>query len=181
MLAKVSRIGHVGLAVADLDRSIRFYVDELGMQLTEKFVYPEEEVGHGTAVRAGAFVRLDSTHHCLSLFVLKDDADGRGTIGLHHLAFELPTPAALLELYRAFKARGIPIVNARKGGPGNQPRFYASDPDGNLLEFYWGIDDIGWDGQARAYDPIQEIDLEDFDFVGFGEVREAAARAAALG
>jgi len=67
---------------------------------------------------------------------------------------------------------GVEIVNCRKGGPGNQPRFYARDPDGNLLEFYWGIDHVGWDGASRPYDPIEEINILDFDFDRYLETRE---------
>jgi catechol-2,3-dioxygenase len=62
------------------------------------------------------------------------------------------------------RQRGVPIASARKGGPGNQPRFYIHDPDGNQVEFYWGIDQIGWQGKPRPYPPIQEIALEEFDF-----------------
>jgi catechol 2,3-dioxygenase len=87
----------------------------------------------------------------------------------------------LVALYRRFEERGVPIVNARKGGPGNQPRFYGRDPDGNLLEFYWGIDQIGWDGVARAYPPIEEIELEKFDFEMFEEDREKMAEQARNG
>ncbi|MFT3865148.1 MAG: VOC family protein [Solirubrobacterales bacterium] len=179
MLQPVNRIGHLGIAVRDLDRSIEFYCDVLGLSLTERFEYPEDEVGHGVAVKAGAFVRCDATHHCISIFALKDDVPdpGPGAVGfgLHHIAFEISTPEQLIARYRDFKARGIEIVNAREGGPGNQPRFYARDPDGNLLEFYWGIDEIGWDGRAREYGPITEIDLEDFDFEAFVAERERAA------
>jgi catechol 2,3-dioxygenase-like lactoylglutathione lyase family enzyme len=177
------KIGHIGITVRDLDRSIDFYTSVLGLRLTERFEYPEEEVGHGTAVAAGAFVRCDTTHHCLSLFQLKRDvatvdlAESRQipVAGLHHIAFELDTPQQLLELYAAVEASGAQIVNARRGGPGNQPRFYATDPDGHLLEFYWGIDQIGWDGRARAYPPIEEIDLSAFDFEAFLAKREQDA------
>lgn len=179
MLEAVRRIGHIGIAVRDLDRSVDFYTGVLGMRLTERFEYPADEVGHGVSVTAGAFVRCDSTHHCLSIFALKDEPFDPGPeaigYGLHHIAFEIPTPEQLIARYRSFKEAGIPIVNARLGGPGNQPRFYARDPDGNLLEFYWGIDEIGWDGRAREYPPIAEIDLEDFDFELFVAERERAA------
>jgi hypothetical protein len=53
-----------------------------------------------------------------------------------------------------------------------------------LLEFFWGIDEVGWDGLPRDYEPIQEIDLEAFDFEGFIAERDEAAarmRAAAAG
>lgn len=176
-----SFIGHVGLGVSDLDRSVDFYTGILGFELTERFEYPVDEVGHGTLVAAGAFVRCNSTHHCLSIFAYKPGLGVKPeptTYGLHHLAFHLSTPERLLDLYRLMKSEGVEIVNARKGGPGNQPRFYARDPDGNLLEFYWGIDQIGWDGIARRYDPIEEIDLEDFDFEGYLERRAKEAREA---
>lgn len=168
---RVSRLGHVGLAVRDIDRTVEFYERFLGMKLTEKFEYPKEKVGHGVAVVAGAFIRCDVTHHELSIFRMRDDilpADAPDApaygFGLHHIAFELATPEDLLGLYRTMRDANVEIVNCRKGGPGNQPRFYARDPDRNLLEFYWGIDQIGWVGVPRRYDPIEEIDLLSFDF-----------------
>jgi hypothetical protein len=84
----------------------------------------------------------------------------------------MATPAELLAKLAELRVLGAPIVNCRKGGPGNQPRFYARDPDGHLLEFYWGIDEVGWDGVPREYEPIQEIDLDAFDFAAFAKERE---------
>jgi catechol 2,3-dioxygenase len=180
--ARVRKLGHIGITVRDLDRSVDFYTRVLGMRLTERFEYPAEEAGHGVTVAAGAFVRCSATHHVLSIFQLRDgliaDDAPDGThlgIGLHHIAFELATPAELLGKLRDVREAGVPIVNCRKGGPGNQPRFYARDPDGHLLEFYWGIDEVGWDGLPREYEPIQEIDLAQFDFEAYLEQREAAA------
>ena len=174
------RIGHLGIVVADLDRTVSFYTEVVGLRLTERFEYPQDVVGHGVTVAAGAFVRCDSTHHCISIFTLRSDVEHAEPApglapGLHHIAFELPTPEDLLAKLLAVRARGIEIVNARRGGPGNQPRFYIRDPDGNLVEFYWGIDQVGWEGRARPYAPIEEIDLERFDFAGFVRERDAAA------
>jgi catechol 2,3-dioxygenase-like lactoylglutathione lyase family enzyme len=174
---RVKNLSHIGITVRDLDRSVAFYTEVLGMRLTERFEYPAEEVGHGVTVAAGAFVRCDATHHRISIFQLKDglSPDLAPMLGLHHIAFEMATPAELLEKFRELRDRGVPIVNCRKGGPGNQPRFYARDPDGYLLEFFWGIDEVGWEGLPREYEPIQEIDLEAFDFDGFLAKREEAA------
>ncbi|MQB07247.1 VOC family protein [Agrobacterium tumefaciens] len=180
MKTRVSRLGHIGLTVRDIDRTVEFYSRYLGMRLTEKFEYPKEKVGHGVAVAAGAFIRCDTTHHELSIFKMRDDILGPETpdaptygFGLHHIAFELASPQDLLSLFREMRDGGVQIVNCRKGGPGNQPRFYARDPDGNLLEFYWGIDKIGWHGTPRPYDPIEEIDLLAFDFDAYEAQREA--------
>jgi catechol 2,3-dioxygenase len=185
MQTRVTKLGHVGLTVRDIDRTVDFYSRYLGMRLTEKFEYPEEKIGHGVAVAAGAFIRCDTTHHEMSIFrmrkdILGDDAPDapRYGFGLHHIAFELGTPEDLKALYVNMRDGGVEIVNCRKGGPGNQPRFYARDPDGNLLEFYWGIDKIGWEGAPRSYDPIEEIDILSFDFEAWSDKRERDAEEA---
>lgn len=185
MEPRVSKLGHVGLTVLNVDRTVEFYTKYLGMKLTEKFVYPADRLGHGVAVAEGAFVRCDVTHHELSIFRMRDDILGKDApdaprygFGLHHIAFELDSSDALLALLKKMEDGGVEIVNSRKGGPGNQPRFYARDPDGNLLEFYWGIDKIGWQGVPRGYDPIEEIDLFSFDFDKYESTRDADAKAA---
>ncbi len=177
---RINKVGHVGITVRDLDRTIDFYGRYLGMKLSERFDYARERVGHGVAVAEAAFMRCDVTHHELSIFkmrsdILPDDAPDAPLyrFGLHHIAFELASPKDLLDLYRLMVDGGVTIVNSRRGGPGNQPRFYARDPDGNLLEFYWGIDMIGWSNAPRPFDPIEEIDLLDFDFDAYVAQREA--------
>lgn len=179
MQPHITKLGHIGLTVRDIDQTVAFYSKYLGMKLTEKFEYDLSKLGHGIAVQAGAFIRCNTTHHELSIFklrpdILSDDAPdpARYGFGLHHIAFELASPDDLKALYIKMRDGGVEIVNARRGGPGNQPRFYARDPDGNLLEFYWGIDMIGWDGATRKYHPIEEIDLLDFDFDEFVAERE---------
>lgn len=176
MQTRAVRVGHIGIAVRDLDRAQEFYTEVVGLRLTERFRYADQ-VGHGGEMAIAAFLRSDATHHCIVLFERRGattSADG-ADLGLHHLAFEMATPEHLLDRYRECRRRGVEVVSARRGGPGNQPRFYARDPDGNLVEFYWGIDQIGWDGRPRAYVPIQEIDLETFDFDAYVAEREAAA------
>ena len=79
MQTKVTRMGHIGITVADLDRSVDFYTRQLGLRLTERFLYPEDEVGHGVAVAAGAFVRCDATHHCISIFQPKPELVSDGS------------------------------------------------------------------------------------------------------
>lgn len=176
MQARPIKLGHVGIAVRNIDEGVAFYTKKLGLRLTERFTY-KETVGHGVAVRSGAFVRCDATHHVVSIFELTDpdlSTSKKHRLGLHHIAFEFASPEDLLSKYRQLKDTGVYIANCRIGGPGNHPRFYAHDMDDNLIEFYWGIDQIGWDGLPRAYPPITEIDLEAFDFVRFRKEFEAA-------
>ncbi|NKF30960.1 VOC family protein, partial [Pseudomonas sp. BGM005] len=37
MTLRVGRLGHIGIAVRDMERSVRFYTEVLGMRLTEQF------------------------------------------------------------------------------------------------------------------------------------------------
>ncbi len=177
MEVTVARIGHVALTVRDLERTVDFYSRLVGLRLTETLAYREQTVGHATEVSAGAFVRCDSAHHCIAFFAVRHppgETGGSG-YGLHHLAFEMRTPQELLEKYREFRRERLEIVNARRGGPGSQPRFYARDPDGKLLEFYLGMDTVGRQGRPRAHRAIEEIDLEQFDFEAFTREQDAAA------
>jgi len=175
MEPKVAAIGHIGLAVRDLDASVRFFTEVVGLTVTERFEYPKEEVGHGRLVSAAAFLRCGTTHHCIALFSLKpqEGVPESGRFGLHHIGFEMRTPGDLLRKYQGLRDANAPIINARMGGPGNMVRFYVRDPDGNTVEFYWGADEIGWQGEARAYPQIQEIDLGSFDLEQYVTERTA--------
>ncbi|MCC6306258.1 MAG: VOC family protein [Rhodobacteraceae bacterium] len=187
MLPRISRLGHVAIIVGDIDRAVAFYSEYLGLKVSERFDYGAARVGHGVAMQAAAFMRCTTTHHELSIFVPRREAGAAAAAGrtpgpgLHHIAFELASPEDLKALYVRMRDGGVEIVHCRVGGPGNQPRFYARDPDGNLLEFYWGIDQIGWDNVPRAFPPIEEIALLDFDFDAFVAAHERDGRAAAAG
>jgi catechol 2,3-dioxygenase len=144
---------------------IEFYTEVLGFQVTERYVYPDGGAGH-SAVREAAFLRCNSDHHSLNLFELKErpqhEAQGPG-YGLHHIAFEVFSFEKLLDLYQSLHKQEVYQVEARTGGPGNHVRIYLRDPEGNLLEFYWNLDQIGWDGVSRPYPPVKLVDLEAFD------------------
>jgi catechol 2,3-dioxygenase-like lactoylglutathione lyase family enzyme len=158
-------LAHIGLTVRNIDRMLSFYTQRLGFQVTERYTYPDSGPGH-SAVREAAFLRCNSDHHTLNFFVPKEspqyDSQEQG-YGLHHIAFEVFSFEKLLELYRSFRGQEAHKMEARIGGPGNHVRIYLRDPENNLLEFYWNIDKIGWDGLSRPYPPIQTIDLETFD------------------
>lgn len=159
----VRRLAHLGIAVPDLELAADFYVRVLGMQVSDRLSYPPS-----SPFEQAIWLRCNTDHHCMSLFKLRDSADCEDgpRIGLHHIAFELATFDELLAAYRTVKREGIPLVDARWGGPGNQPRVYVRDPAGNIVELYWDLDQIGWDGASRPFPPIVSIDLEEFDVEG---------------
>lgn len=86
---------------------------------------------------AMAFVSFDDEHHrfaFINLELMAPDGPGvRGDVGINHIAWTLPSAAALLTLYRRLKGEGILPVWAVHHGI--TLSLYYADPDGNQSEF----------------------------------------------
>jgi catechol-2,3-dioxygenase len=158
----IRRLGHIGLVARDVDRIAAFYCDVLGFKVSDRYSFPES-----SQCRNGVWLRCNSDHHTLSIFDLRVPVAEPPTRdlapGLHHIAFEIESFHSLQHAARMVRERELPIQGQRTGGPGNQLRLYFWDPEDNMIELYWGLDQIGWDGRTRKYPPITDINLEDFD------------------
>ena len=121
-----TRIGHVHLKVADLERALGFYRDVLGFELTQRL---------GTSA---AFLSAGGYHHHIGLNTW-ESAGGRtpaeGTTGLYHLAILYPTRAELADALRRLMKAGIPLEGASDHGVSEA--LYLRDPDDNGVELYW--------------------------------------------
>jgi catechol 2,3-dioxygenase len=122
----VTELGHVSLFVRDLDASIAFYRDLLGLR----------ETGRGKGGRI-AFLSASVHHHDVSLEVAR--ADGviapRGAPGLYHIAFCVGRSREDLEAARdECVSRGLVPFGEQADGP--TPCFCVRDPDGHEIELY---------------------------------------------
>ncbi len=121
-----TRIGHVHLKVADLERALEFYVGVLGFELTLR-------LGDGAA-----FVSAGGYHHHIGLNTwesLGGTTPPPGATGLYHLAILYPTRAALADALRRVQKAGIPLEGASDHGVSEA--LYLRDPDDNGVELYW--------------------------------------------
>ncbi|MEO7597714.1 MAG: VOC family protein [Opitutus sp.] len=113
----------VQLRVADLSRSLAFYVDQLGLSLISSTPY-QAELGPPDSVT--------------SLLTLTQDASAptprRDAAGLFHVAMLLPSRAALGHWLRVTAEAGVNLEGFSDHGVSEA--IYLSDPDGNGLEFY---------------------------------------------
>ena len=119
------RIGHVHLKVADLERSLAFYRDVLGFELTQRFG------GQAAFLSAGGY------HHHIGLNTwesLGGLPPAAGTTGLYHVAILYPTRALLADALRRVLAAGIELDGAADHGVSEA--LYLRDPDGNGVELY---------------------------------------------
>ena len=116
-------LGHAHLYVRALDRSIDFYTKVIGLRKTERI---------GDAL---AFLSSSEKHHTLALQALGENAGSQspGTVGLYHVAFELPSPTALDSALDRLDAERVAWQAVDHG---ISWAVYFDDPDGNGLELY---------------------------------------------
>lgn len=122
---KVTDLGHVSLFVRDLEASVRFYRDLLGLQ----------ETGRGKAGRI-AFLSAGVHHHDVSLEVARTEGDApvKGAPGLYHIAFCVGHSRPELDAARRDVERHglVPFGEVE----GSTPSFCVKDPDGHEIELY---------------------------------------------
>jgi catechol 2,3-dioxygenase len=123
-------IGHVHLNVTDLDRSIAFYKDVLGLEVVLRM--PKI-----------AFLSSDGYHHHVALDSRSAGKPGSPERqGLHHFALRHETRYELAGSVRRAQAAGVPISRAAD--------FYVleavfvNDPDGNGIELSWDRPRDSW-------------------------------------
>src|ERR1700710_997673 len=146
-----TRIGHVHLKVADLDRALGFYCGVLGFELMQRLS------------SGAAFISAGGYHHHIGLNTWESKGGqppAPGTTGLFHTAILYPTRAALADgLHRLIEA-GIPLDGASDHGVSEA--LYLRDPDQNGLELYRDRPEAEWprtsDGGLAMYS--HRLDLQ---------------------
>jgi catechol 2,3-dioxygenase len=146
-----TRIGHVHLKVADLDRALKFYCDLLGFEVTTRF---------GTDA---AFISAGGYHHHIGLntWYSKNAAPAPlRSAGLFHTAIVYPTRKDLAIAYKRLLDANHPLDGAADHGVSEA--LYLNDPDQNGVELYWDRPKEQWpkheDGSLEMY--THPLDLE---------------------
>lgn len=147
-----TRIGHVHLKVADLDRAIGFYSGVLGFELQQKY---------GTQA---AFLSAGGYHHHIGLNTWESRGatpPPPGHTGLYHTAILYPTRADLADALRRLMAAGIALDGASDHGVSQA--LYLTDPDGNGVELYWDRPEAEWprDAEGNLAMVTKRLDLRD--------------------
>ena len=128
-----TRVGHVHLKVADLDRAIGFYSGILGFDVTQRFG------------AQAAFLSAGGYHHHIGLNTWESKggtAPPPGHTGLYHTAFLFPDRAALAQVLKRLIDAKYPLDGASDHGVSEA--IYLSDPDGNGVELYRDRDEADW-------------------------------------
>ena len=147
-----TRIGHVHLKVANIDRSLEFYCGLLGFELTTMYG------------NQAAFISAGGYHHHIGLntWYSKDapPAPVEG-VGLFHTAILYPTRKDLAIIYDRLRKAYYPFTGASDHGVSEA--LYLNDPDNNGVELYWDRPKELWphkpDGSLEMF--TKALDLND--------------------
>lgn len=148
-----TRIGHVHLKVADIERALGFYRDVLGFEVMQRYG------------KSAAFLSAGGYHHHIALNTWESKGGSpppRGTTGLYHLAILYPSRPALADAVRRVLEAGITLEGASDHGVSEA--IYLRDVDGNGVELYRDRPSTEWprtpEGElAMGTEPLNLQDL----------------------
>lgn len=150
-IAAGTRIGHVHLKVADLDRALSFYQNVLGFELMQR--YGDQ----------AAFISAGGYHHHIGLNTWHSKGGNpppEGATGLFHTAILYPTRAALADALHRVLSAGIALDGASDHGVSEA--LYLRDPDENGVELYRDRPEAEWprhpDGTLAMF--TRRLDVE---------------------
>jgi catechol 2,3-dioxygenase len=141
-------IGHVVLKVRDLDRSLAFYRDLLGFQVSGEM--------------SNVMIFLTATgenHHDLALLRVGDQAPSPlpTAVGLYHVAIRLPDMDAVRDAHVALTERGLLRGTADHGVSRS---LYTADPDGNEIELFCDAPREEWEGRVAETMTVKPLHLD---------------------
>ena len=146
-----TKIGHVHLKVADIERSLKFYRDLLGFEITQ--YYGDSAV----------FLSAGGYHHHIGLntwYSKNSEPAPVRAAGLFHLAILYPERKDLAQIVQRLIEAKYPLTGASDHGVSEA--IYLNDPDQNGVELYWDKPKDQWpvDDNGNLEMGTSALDLE---------------------
>jgi catechol-2,3-dioxygenase len=149
MAIPVARLNHAVLFVRDAQLAAEFYGRVFGFE-----VVGSEMGGQAVFLRSP----IGDNHHDLGLFSVGPNAarPARGSVGLYHLAWEVPTIEDLADAARVLsEARALGGASDH----GVSKSLYGQDPDGNEFEIMWRVPRDAW-GEYEQRGAVMPLEIE---------------------
>jgi catechol 2,3-dioxygenase-like lactoylglutathione lyase family enzyme len=140
---KIVRIGPVRIFVNDVETSLAFYRDQLGLMVTEEVTW------HGHRC---VFLRANTEHHSLALYpiALRAELGLSAHTTLFSFGMQVGDYGQLRDAVSFLKDAGIAIKHLPPElFPGIDYCAFAIDPDGHAMQLYYYMEQVGWDGRPR--------------------------------
>src|SRR6266849_384320 len=155
---KIRRLGHFGLDLRDVEAGLRFYVQDLGFRITDALnlgrIAPLASLVEGVDDPVLYFTSHGSDHHSLLLnhrMISERMGVTSGEVTVNQLTWQVGSLREVVEGHDHLKSEGVDVVRIGRDMPGGNWHVYFRDPDGHQNEFYYGIEQIGWQRRSRPY------------------------------
>ena len=149
---QIRKIGHVGLYCRDLPKMVDFYTRVLGFRVSD------------VNEKGLTFLRFGADHHSLVLARMPDEEHEKGAVAktLHHVALEVADLGELKRIRKYLLAQGVHLHGKIKHeGPGMNFVLDFDDPEGNRVQFFSDMDQIGWDDKSRPKEQWNRFEVDD--------------------
>ena len=134
---KPLKLGHLVLKVQDLQKSLAFYTEVVGLEVSD---WIDDRM---------VFLRAGSDHHDMAILQLPpgSTAAPEGNYpSIEHFSYQVADYTEIEKIVAMLQARGIEIDRGPgKHGPGENTFIVFRDPDGNNVEFYSDMTQIDED------------------------------------
>jgi catechol 2,3-dioxygenase-like lactoylglutathione lyase family enzyme len=156
---QIRRLGHAGYNVADVDRCAQFYRQQLGFRKSDALDFrrsiQNEALRSRIGEQSGCFLRHNGDHHSLVLVnreaMAALDHDGKFSpdVTVNQITFQVNTLQEVVDAAAFLHDAGVRMLRTGRDTPGSNWHTYVFDPDGHIIELYYGIEQIGWNGRSK--------------------------------
>lgn len=144
-VADTQGLGHMVVVMDDLEQSIHFYRDVLGMRISD-YVLVERPPGNKMRI---AFFHCNPRHHTIAIVAMPNPPKR-----LNHFMLQLQSLDDVGATYYLCQDQGIPIVRGLgRHTNDHMVSFYLRTPSGFDVEYGWGarvVDDSTWQVQQHT-------------------------------
>ncbi|MEV0473930.1 VOC family protein [Streptomyces prunicolor] len=157
---KIRRLGHFGYNCVDIDAMLDFYVDGLGLIVSDRSATMPARLPAEIRAELGPnekmlhFTRFGSEHHQL-VFISQRVWDwvgrdnGSAGASINQVTWQVGSLAEVVGGAEWIWGRGERLLRSGRDMPGSNWHTYLFDPEGHINELYYGMEQIGWDGLSK--------------------------------
>ena len=148
---RIRKFGHIGLYCHELPKMVDFYTRVLGFKVSD------------VNEKGLTFLRFGADHHSLVLAKVDGERKKGAVAGnIHHIALEVEDLDELKRIRKYLLTQGVNLHGKIKHeGPGMNFVLDFEDPEGNRVQFFCVMDQIGWDGKSRPKEQWHRFEVDD--------------------
>jgi catechol 2,3-dioxygenase-like lactoylglutathione lyase family enzyme len=157
---KIRRLGHFGYNCVDTDAMLEFYVDGLGLIISDQSptmpsrLPAEEQAELRPSERLLHFTRFGSEHHQVVFISQKvwdwvGQSNGSAGASINQVTWQVGSLAEVVNGAEWIWGRGERLMRSGRDMPGSNWHTYLFDPEGHINELFYGMEQIGWDGLSK--------------------------------